>query len=86
VVETDDEDDDLKPEEDEARLLEIALDTLQDAEAGERKTREEAEADRRKLLAGELLIEGTDVPSDNEDLGYTGDAILCNWMRTDMYS
>ena len=64
------EDDVMKEEE---ALLESALDTLQDAEAGERKTREEAEADRKKLLSGELLVEGADVPSDDEDLGYTGD-------------
>ena len=57
----------------EEALLENALDLLQDSEAGERKTREEAEADRQKLLAGELLIEGADVPSDDEDLVYTGD-------------
>jgi hypothetical protein len=54
-------------------LLENALDMLQDSETGERKTREDAEADRKKLLAGELLVEGADVPSDDEDLGYTGD-------------
>lgn len=57
----------------EEALLENALDTLQDIETGERKTREEAEADRKKLLSGELLVEGADVPSDDEDLGYTGD-------------
>ena len=55
-------------------LLENALDTLQDSEGGERKTREDAEADRKKLLSGELLVEGADVASDgDEDLDYTGD-------------
>mmetsp|Transcript_15912 Transcript_15912/g.36836 ORF Transcript_15912/g.36836 Transcript_15912/m.36836 type:complete len:851 (-) Transcript_15912:449-3001(-) len=55
-------------------LLENALDTLQDSEGGERKTREDAEADRRKLLSGELLVEGADVANeDDEDLDYTGD-------------
>jgi hypothetical protein len=63
-------DDDMQ--EDEA-LLENALDNLQDEEGVERKTRAEAEADRKKLLSGELLVEGADVPSDDEDLGYTGD-------------
>lgn len=60
-------------ENEEADLLEQALDTMQeDTEAGA-KTREEAEADRRKLLAGELLVEG-DVESDEEDeTGYAGD-------------
>jgi hypothetical protein len=62
--------DDVQEEE---ALLENALDTLQDSDAGERKTREDAEADRKKLLSGELLVEGADVPSDDEDLGYTGD-------------
>ena len=55
-------------------LLENALDALQDSEGGERKTREDAEADRKKLLSGELLVEGAEVASsDEEDLDYTGD-------------
>lgn len=55
-------------------LLENALDTLQDSEGGERKTREDAEADRKKLLSGELLVEGADVASaDDEDMDFTGD-------------
>ena len=41
----------------EEALLENALDAIQD-ETGEGKTREEAEMDRKKLLAGELLVEG----------------------------
>ena len=61
-------------EEAEEDLLENALDTLQESEGGERKTREDAEADRKKLLSGELLVEGADVASgDEEDLDYTGD-------------
>jgi hypothetical protein len=43
--------------EEEADLLESALDAIQDA-ALQQKTREEAEADRMKLLAGEPLEEG----------------------------
>ena len=64
--------DDPGATQEEEALLENALDTLQDIETGERKTREDAEADRKKLLSGELLVEGADVP-DDEDLGYTGD-------------
>ena len=41
---------------DEEALLELALDTIQNDTGG--KTREEAELDRKKLLAGELLVEG----------------------------
>jgi poly(A) polymerase len=59
--------------EEEADLLESALDAIQDA-ALQQKTREEAEADRMKLLAGEPLEEGDYAPSDDEDLGYTGGA------------
>mmetsp|Transcript_6720 Transcript_6720/g.19414 ORF Transcript_6720/g.19414 Transcript_6720/m.19414 type:complete len:863 (+) Transcript_6720:231-2819(+) len=55
-------------------LLENALDTLQESEGGERKTREDAEADRKKLLSGELLVEGAEVHSDDdEDLDFIGD-------------
>jgi len=43
----------------EEALLENALDAIQqDTGEGTRKTREEAELDRQKLLAGELLVEG----------------------------
>lgn len=56
-------------------LLENAMDNIQESEGGTMKTREDAEADRRKLLAGELLVEGADVPSDDEDFGYTGDGV-----------
>ena len=63
-----------KEEEEEEDLLENALDTIQESEAGERKTREDAEADRKKLLSGELLVEGADVLSDDEEeLDYTGE-------------
>jgi hypothetical protein len=54
-------------------MLENAMDTVQNTEGGAFKTREDAEADRQKLLSGELLVEGADVPSDDEELGYTGD-------------
>lgn len=60
----------------EADLLENVLDNIQqDAVAGEVKSREQAEADRRKLLAGELLHqEGVEEDSDDEaETGYTGD-------------
>jgi poly(A) polymerase len=60
-------------EEVEANLLESALDALQDMEGG--RTREEAEADRRKLLAGEVqetMVEEEEyVPADDEEFGYT---------------
>lgn len=62
-------------ENDETNLLESALDAVQ--ESGEKaKTREEAEADRQKLLAGELIMEGAGADSDEEEAaaGYTGDA------------
>jgi hypothetical protein len=67
-------------ESDETDLLESALDTFQDT-AGEVKTREEAEQDRQKLLAGEFLTqlnaETDDIvyASDEEEnaVGYTGD-------------
>lgn len=56
----------------ETNLLEDALDTML-GNTGEAKTREEAEADRQKLLAGELLVEGIEAESDDEEAGYTGD-------------
>ncbi|KAL7573099.1 hypothetical protein ACA910_018782 [Epithemia clementina (nom. ined.)] len=58
---------------DETNLLESALDTVNE------KTKEEADADRQKLLAGELIAEGAggigedDEESDEEDLMYAGD-------------
>lgn len=52
--------------EDEADLLENALDNLQDtAPCG--KTREEAELERQKLLAGELLVVGAGESDDEVD-------------------
>lgn len=53
--------DDDNEEEEEAALLENALDAIE-GEGSERKTREEAEIDRMKLLAGELLGDGEDEP------------------------
>mmetsp|Transcript_31852 Transcript_31852/g.67467 ORF Transcript_31852/g.67467 Transcript_31852/m.67467 type:complete len:843 (-) Transcript_31852:11-2539(-) len=47
-------------EEEEAALLESALDTIEGAGVAKHKTREEAEIDRQKLLAGELLGDGDD--------------------------
>eukprot|EP00580_Thalassiosira_gravida_P004157 CAMPEP_0201604116 /NCGR_PEP_ID=MMETSP0492-20130828/4353_1 /ASSEMBLY_ACC=CAM_ASM_000837 /TAXON_ID=420259 /ORGANISM="Thalassiosira gravida, Strain GMp14c1" /LENGTH=568 /DNA_ID=CAMNT_0048068069 /DNA_START=170 /DNA_END=1876 /DNA_ORIENTATION=+ len=55
-------------EEEEAALLESALDAIEGAGVLQHKTREEAEIDRQKLLAGELL-------GDGEDEADGGDAI-----------
>jgi hypothetical protein len=53
----------------ETNELESALDTM-----NEGKTREEAETDRQKLLAGELIEEGAaEVASDDEEAMYMGD-------------
>jgi poly(A) polymerase len=57
----------------EADLLEHALDTIQEDAATGAKTREEAEADRQKLLAGALLTEGDDVSDEDDETGYMGD-------------
>jgi poly(A) polymerase len=57
----------------EADLLEHALDTIQEDAAAGAKTREEAEADRQKLLAGALLTEGDDVSDEDDEIGYMGD-------------
>lgn len=57
----------------EAVLLEQALDTMQKDTAAKVKTREEAEADRRKLLAGELLVEGDEESDEDDETGYAGD-------------
>lgn len=51
-------------EEEEAALLESALDAIEGAVC---KTREEAEIDRQKLLAGELLGDGEDEPDRGGD-------------------
>mmetsp|Transcript_28060 Transcript_28060/g.42996 ORF Transcript_28060/g.42996 Transcript_28060/m.42996 type:complete len:853 (-) Transcript_28060:191-2749(-) len=56
----------------EETLLENALDAIQN-ETGEGKTREEAERDRQKLLAGELLAEGGG--DDGEGLAYGPDGV-----------
>ncbi|KAL3944710.1 MAG: hypothetical protein SGBAC_001225 [Bacillariaceae sp.] len=70
----------IKAEEtDEADLLENALHTIQESEPGERKTREEAEADRQKLFAGDLEENDDYVPSDDEDMAYAGDGARRNF-------
>jgi len=64
------EQNDTTAKEDEADLLESALDNLQDtAPCG--ITREEAERERQKLLSGELLVVGT-YESDNEEIDDIG--------------
>eukprot|EP00984_Skeletonema_dohrnii_P014735 scaffold6246_cov101-Skeletonema_dohrnii-CCMP3373.AAC.1 len=74
------EDDNLdveKEEEEEAALLESALDKIQDS-AGvvQHKTREEAEIDRQKLLAGELLHdEDVEVKTEQQDRKLTREEI-----------
>ena len=62
-------------EDEEADLLENVLDVIQAAEDGETKTREEAEADRQKLLAGELMDAGEMPLSDDEEdnMAYLGE-------------
>ena len=51
---------------DEAMLLEDVLDNIQQSDVGiSSKTRQEAELDRKKLLAGELLVEGGGVDDDD---------------------
>jgi hypothetical protein len=63
----------------ETNLLESALDTMHDM--GETKTREEAEADRQRLLAGEMLVEGGGVDSDDEGTGYIGDGARLSFYK-----
>lgn len=61
-------------ESEETDLLASALDTMQ--QVGEKKTREEAEAEKQKLLAGELVDEEADAEgyeSDENAVGYTKD-------------
>jgi len=65
------EEDEEMFEEEEDLLLENALDTIQDDGEAEAKTREEAEAEKRKLLEGQLLHEGP--YEDVEEEEYTGD-------------
>ena len=66
--EDDNADVEKEEEEEEAALLESALDKLQDSAGGvQHKTREEAEIDRQKLLAGELLHdEDVEVKTEQE--------------------
>ena len=61
-------------DDEDADLLENVLDVLQVAD-GETKTREEAEADRQKLLAGELMDAGEMPLSDDEEdaMAYLGE-------------
>mmetsp|Transcript_13500 Transcript_13500/g.29905 ORF Transcript_13500/g.29905 Transcript_13500/m.29905 type:complete len:859 (+) Transcript_13500:44-2620(+) len=67
-------------EEEDEELLESALDQIQEDEAaGVGKTREEAENDRQKLLAGELLVEGgEDVVDEADDYAFLGDVRHAN--------
>lgn len=62
-------------ENEETDLLASALDTIQNA--GDKKTREEAEAEKEKLLAGELLVEeeadAEGYESDENAVGYAKD-------------
>ena len=68
-----DEEDDKAKLSEEADLLEQALDTMQQDTEVKIKTREEAEADRRKLLAGELLEEGDEESDEEDETGYAVD-------------
>mmetsp|Transcript_12711 Transcript_12711/g.23824 ORF Transcript_12711/g.23824 Transcript_12711/m.23824 type:complete len:823 (-) Transcript_12711:110-2578(-) len=62
----------------EEALLENALDAIQN-ETGEGKTREEAERDRQKLLAGELLVEGGgDLDDEEEEIEYGRNGVRNN--------
>jgi hypothetical protein len=72
-------------ETEETDLLQSALDTIQ--ETGEAKTREEAEADRQKLLSGELMEEGDDKQnvSDDDEYGYTMDRGRHSLMVTQLH-
>lgn len=72
----------VKTEEtEETDLLENALNTLQENDTGERKTREELEADRQRLFAGEMEADDDYVPMDDEELmGYTGDGARQNFL------
>ncbi|KAL3804232.1 hypothetical protein ACHAW5_011152 [Stephanodiscus triporus] len=60
--EEDDNEEEEEEEEEEAALLESALDAIEGAGVERGKTREEAEIDRQKLLAGELLGDAEDEP------------------------
>lgn len=58
--------------EEEEILLESALDTIQSEVGDSGKTREQAEIDRKKLLAGELLVEGEYNQDEDEEENYYG--------------
>ena len=64
-------DDDIEVTE-ETDLLDSVLDKINDD--GEQKTREQAEADRQKLLSGELLTEATTEEEEYDEEDYVGDA------------
>ncbi|GKY95370.1 hypothetical protein MPSEU_000498700 [Mayamaea pseudoterrestris] len=68
----------------ETNLLESALDNIQDS--GETKSREEAEADKKKLLSGDQLEKEVDEEaqgaSDDDDYGYTAGRNLLSLMPT----
>jgi len=71
-------------EEEEAALLESALDMIQDsAGVAQHKTREEAEIDRQKLLAGELLHdEDVEVKTEEQDRKLTQEEIEKEILRS----
>jgi len=75
---------DVAASKEEEALLENALDAIQtETETGEGKTREEAERDRQKLLAGELLaVEGADEEEEEEDLTYGPDGARFGGMNS----
>lgn len=80
------EDDNLDVEEEEeaeAALLESALDQIQDsAGVAQHKTREEAEIDRQKLLAGELLHdEDVEVKTEGQDRKLTREEMEKEMLR-----
>ena len=55
--------------EEEYALLECALDTIEGSGVAQHKTREEAEMDRQKLLAGELLSDAEEEPDEGDASG-----------------
>ncbi len=55
--------------EEEYALLECALDTIEGSGVAQHKTREEAELDRQKLLAGELLSDAEEEPDEGDSSG-----------------
>jgi len=83
----DDNDGAEKEEEEEAALLESALDKIQDSTGVvQHKTREEAEIDRQKLLAGELLHDDhrdvLDVKTEQQDRKLTPEEMEVEILRS----